>query len=122
MDILPEQELKTKTPNEALMASIDKTVQVLVIGLNKDGEIHMETSRPTYEFVNYILNRGVFEINRLESNTLAASAEARRIAAENKVSEAVQQDVAEQITAMKRAAGSNDAKASKRGRPKKEVL
>jgi hypothetical protein len=105
------EETKTKTPNQALMDSIDKCVQVLVIGLNKDGEIYMETSRPTYEFVNYICNRGLHTINTLENNVVSATLQAKRIEAENKVSETVQQDIAEQVEVVR-----------KRGRPKKEVL
>lgn len=110
------------TPNKVLMNNIDKLVNVVVLGFTKEGELQMETSRPTYEFMNYILNRAIFNINLLETNSWAAEQQAKRVAAENKVTEAVKQDIEEQVAAMAARGTSGADTMKKRGRPKKEVL
>lgn len=58
----------TKTANEILQENINMNHElVLIIGFNKNGKIHIDTNRPTYEFVNYAINRANYNINHLET-------------------------------------------------------
>ena len=81
---------------------------ILIIGFNKNGKIHIDTNRATFEFVNYACNRTIFNINNLETSNVL----------QNGMNEVPQppQTPAEVAVATQVA---EDAAPKKRGRPRK---
>lgn len=94
-----------KTVNELLEENKDKHETILLIGFNKNGKIHIDTNRPTFEFVNYAINRANYNINHLETAQVLQS-EHELPASVDEGSVGV--EVNNEVTEMK-----------KRGRPKK---
>ena len=84
-------------PDDVLENAKGKMEHLLVVGVTSQGQIHMEMSRPTFEFANYILNRGIYEVNNMESTRVS-----ERITNERLIAEQVQVE-----------------KPAKRGRPRK---
>ena len=96
-----------KTPDQILQDNIGKHKLVLVIGFDEIGKTHLDTNRPTFEFVNYAANRAVYNINHLETTqVLQASHDAQAPSTPAEI--AVAEQVSENIK-------------PKRGRPKKNA-
>ena len=84
------------TPNGVLMSKIDKYQQVVVLGVLNDGKtLDIATNRPTYEFVNYMLNRGLFNINLMENNSTTQAVAAAEKAVEDQVADNMQAEIKE---------------------------
>lgn len=98
-------------PNTVLMNNINKLTHVLVLGITADGKLHMETNQPTYQFVNYILNRANFNINYMETNAQIQAESEKAALAEGAVANAVRENLEAEIEAVR----------PKRGRPRKVV-
>lgn len=97
------------TPNQVLMNGMNKFSNVLVIGIMEDGKtLDVSTTRPTYEFVNYMLNRTAFQINLMEHNQVEREMAEKIAVAENNVAEAVAENIQTEVK-------------SKRGRKAKVV-
>jgi len=58
-------------PDDVLESAKGKCEHVLVVGLTAQNQIHMEMSRPTFEFANFILNRGLWEVNKMNSEQVS---------------------------------------------------
>jgi len=88
------------TPDEVLENAKGKMVNCLVVGMDAQDRIHMEMTNPSFAYANLILNRGLYEVNRMNSEQVVA-----RI---NAAAEA-EQNVREQVQVAPK----------KRGRPRK---
>lgn len=71
------------TADGVLESAKGKMEHVLVVGLTSDGRVHMEMSRPTFEFANYIMNRGIYEVNRMNSEQTIAALQEAALAEQN---------------------------------------
>ncbi len=60
-----------ETPNQVLMRNIDKLDNVVIVGVTKDGTLHIDSDRMAFEFVNYVLTRALFNVNVMENNARA---------------------------------------------------
>ena len=102
-------ESKIESVDQILEKNKNQHELVLVIAFNKNGKIHIDSNRPTFEFVNYAINRAMYNINHLETtNVLQAEMGEQQIAPPNTPAEIT---VATQVA--------ENTKPTKRGRPKK---
>lgn len=77
--------------NTVLMKAVDKTKLVVVIGLDDNNKLYIDSNRPTFDFLNYILNKAQFAVNWNEmSNDINKEMEAEQ---------AVKDQVAQNVTA-----------------------
>ena len=98
-------ESKIESVDQILEKNKNQHELVLVIAFNKNGKIHIDSNRPTFEFVNYAINRAMYNINHLET-TNVLQAEMQN---EQNIKQAVKEDMEAEAV---------DAKVRTRGRPK----
>jgi hypothetical protein len=61
----------TITPNDVLENSKDKFTQVVVIGVDKNGELDINTNNPSFPLLHFLLNRAIFKLNVFEDREIA---------------------------------------------------
>lgn len=79
--------------NTVLMKAVDKTKLVVVIGLDDNNKLYIDSNRPTFDFLNYILNKAQFAVNWNEmSNDINKEMEAEQVV-KNQVAQNVTADI-----------------------------
>jgi len=91
-----------RTPNNVLMDAVDKLDFVVVLGLDKNQDLLIDTNRPTYEFVQYMLARASYKTAQLEDDNLIQRKQAQMVAAENAVIDKVTENMEAEVAVAKR--------------------
>lgn len=70
-------------PDDVLENAKGKMVNCLVVGMDAQDRIHMEMTNPSFAYANLILNRGLYEVNRMNSEQVVARINAAAEAEQN---------------------------------------